>query len=65
VATVKILGGYCGTCFEWLLSGYGVAIKGLLSGYCEDIGWLLWGSLLCGYGEDIGRLMRGSLLSGY
>jgi len=23
------------------LSGYGVAIKGLLSGYCEDIGRLL------------------------
>jgi len=42
-----------------------VAIKGLLSGYCEDIGRTLRGLLLCGYGEDIGRLMRGSLLSGY
>jgi len=38
-----------GLVIEWLLSGYGVAIKGLLSGYCEDIGWLLWGSLLSGY----------------
>jgi len=46
------------TRFEWLLSGYGVAIKGLLSGYCEDIGRTLRGLLLCGYGEDIGRLMR-------
>jgi len=33
----------------WLLSGYGVAIKGLLSGYCEDIGRLLRDSLLSGY----------------
>jgi len=49
VATVKILGGYCGLVIEWLLSGYGVAIKGLLSGYCEDIGRPLWGSLLSGY----------------
>jgi len=66
VATVRILGGYCGTRFEWQLSGYGVAIKGLLSGYCEDIGRTLSGAcVLCGYGEDIGRLMRGSLLSGY
>jgi len=54
VATVRILGGYCGTRFEWQLSGYGVAIKGLLSGYCEDIGRTLRGLLLCGYGEDIG-----------
>jgi len=57
-----------------------VAIKGLLSGYCEDIGrplrgsvieWLLSGygvaikGLLSGYCEDIGRLLWGSLLSGY
>jgi len=46
---VRILGGYWRTRFEWLLSGYGVAIKGLLSGYYEDIGRLLWGSLLSGY----------------
>jgi len=80
VAIVRILGGHCGTRFEWLLSGYGVAIKGLLSGSCEDIGWLLQGSLLMwllsgygvaikgllsGYCEDIGRLLWGSLLSGY
>jgi len=32
VAIVRILGGYCGTVIEWLLSGYGVIIKGLLSG---------------------------------
>jgi len=38
-----------GLVIEWLLSGYGVAIKGLLSGSCEDIGRLLWGSLLSGY----------------
>jgi len=49
VASVRILGGYYGTCFEWLLSGYGVAIKGLLSGYCEDIGRLLRDSLLSGF----------------
>jgi len=49
VATVRILGGYWGTGFEWLLSAYGVAIKGLLSGYCEDIGRPLRGSLLSGY----------------
>jgi len=57
-----------------------VAIKGLLSGYYEDIGrplrgsvieWLLSGywvaieGLLSGYCEDIGRLLRDSLLSGY
>jgi len=30
-----------GLVIEWLLSGYGVAIKGLSSGYCEDIGRLL------------------------
>jgi len=57
-----------------------VAIKGLLSGYCEDIGRLLWGSLLMwllsgygvaikgllsGYYEDIGRPLQGWLLSGY
>jgi len=27
-----------GLVIMWLLSGYGVALKGLLSGYCEDIG---------------------------
>jgi len=27
-----------GLVIEWLLSGYEVAIKGLLSGSCEDIG---------------------------
>jgi len=59
VATVRILGGYCGTRFEWLLSGYGVAIKGLLSGYCEDIGRLLRGSLLSGYWVAMGWLLRG------
>jgi len=56
---MKILGGYCRTCFEWLLNGYGMAIKGLLSGYCEDIGWLLWGLLLCGYWVAMGWLLRG------
>jgi len=80
VATVRILGGYCGTRFEWQLSGYGVAIKGLLSGYSERywagiaglvIEWLLSGygvaikGLLSGYCEDIGRPLRGWLLSGY
>jgi len=58
----------------------GVAIKGLLSDYCEGywaaiaglvIEWLLSGygvaikGLLSGYCEDIGRLLRDSLLSGY
>jgi len=38
-----------GLVIEWLLSGYGVAIKGLLSGYCEDIGRPLRGWLLSGY----------------
>jgi len=57
-----------------------VAIKGLLSGYCEDIGrplrgsvieWLLSGygvainGLLSSYSEDIRRPLQGSLLSGY
>jgi len=57
-----------------------VAIKGLLSGYYEDIGRLLRGSLLSGYMSgygvaikgllsgyyaDIGRPLRGWLLSGY
>ena len=32
--------------FDWLLGGYVVAIKGLLSGCYEDIGWPLRGSLL-------------------
>jgi len=74
VATVRILGGYCGARYyvaiEWLMW---VALKGLLSGYCEDIGaaiaglvieWLLSGygvaikGLLSGYCEDIGWLLR-------
>jgi len=59
VATVRILGSYCGTRFEWQLSGYGVAIKGLLSGYCEDIGRLLRVSLLSGYWVAMGWLLRG------
>jgi len=49
VATVRILGGYAGLVIEWLLSGFGVAIKGLLSGYCADIGRPLRGWLLSGY----------------
>jgi len=42
VAIVRILAAIAGLVIEWLLRGYGVAIKGLLSGYCEDIGRLLW-----------------------
>jgi len=49
VATVGYWAAIAGLVIEWLLSGYGVAIKGLLSGSCEDIGRLLWGSLLSGY----------------
>jgi len=44
-----VASGYGGGLLRWLLSGYGVAIKGLLSGYSEDIGRLLRGSLLSGY----------------
>jgi len=45
-----------------------VAIKGLLSGYCEDIGRTLRDLLLCGYGEVLGGyagLVIKWLLSGY
>jgi len=38
---MRILGGHCELVIEWLLSGYGVAIEGLLSGSCENIGRLL------------------------
>jgi len=50
VATCEDIGRlYAGLVIEWLLSGYGVAIKGLLSGYCADIGRPLRGWLLSGY----------------
>jgi len=35
-----------GLVIMWLLSGYGVAIKGLLSGSCEDIGRPLLGLVI-------------------
>jgi len=73
VAIVRILWRLLsGLVIEWLLSGYGVAIKGLLSGSCEDtwvaiaglvIEWLLSGygvaikGLLSGYCEDIWQLL--------
>jgi len=40
---------HTGLVIEWLLGGYGVAIKGLLSGYYADIGRPLRGWLLSGY----------------
>jgi len=48
-----------GLVIEWLSSGYGVAIKGLLSGDCEDIGRLLRGSLLMWLLSGYGWLLRG------
>jgi len=46
VAPVRIFGELLR---DSLLSGYGVAMKVLLSGYSEDIGRPLQGSLLSGY----------------
>ena len=40
---------FAGLVIEWLLNGLRVAIKGLLSGHCEDIGRIVWSSLLSGY----------------
>ena len=52
-----------GLFIEWPLSGYRVAIKGLTSGHCEDIGQLVRGSLLSGYRVAMGWLFRGYCVS--